>query len=92
VESAVGAHLANASALNECELFCWRESNREVDFVARARRTLTAIEVKSGRSRDTNPGLAAFAESFSPTRQLLVGADGIPVEEFLMKPVNQWIA
>jgi predicted AAA+ superfamily ATPase len=55
VESAVGAHLANAAALNECELFYWRESNREVDFVARAGRTLTAIEVKSGRSRDTNP-------------------------------------
>jgi predicted AAA+ superfamily ATPase len=54
VESAVGAHLANAAALNECELFYWRESNREVDFVARAGRTLTAIEVKSSRSRDTN--------------------------------------
>jgi uncharacterized protein len=60
VESAVGAHLANAAASNECELFYWRESDREVDFVARAGRTLTAIEVKSGRSRDTNPGLATL--------------------------------
>jgi len=91
VESAIGAHLANAAAGDECEIFYWREANREVDFVARVGRTLTAIEVKSNRSRDTNPGLAAFAESFKPTRQLLVGGDGIPVEEFLLKPVSHWV-
>jgi len=92
VESAIGAHLANAAAVGECELFYWRERNREVDFVARAGRAITAIEVKSGRSRDTHPGLAAFAEAFKPTRQLLVGGDGIPVEEFLLKPVRHWAA
>ena len=91
VESAIGAYLANAAALDECELFYWREGHREVDFVGRAGHTLTAIEVKSSRSRDTNPGLAAFAESFRPTRQLLVGGDGIPIEEFLLKPVHHWI-
>jgi predicted AAA+ superfamily ATPase len=90
VESAVGAHLANAAALDECELFYWRESNREVDFVVRAGRTLTAIEVKSGRGRDTHPGLAAFAETFRSARQILVGGDGIPVEEFLLKAVHHW--
>lgn len=92
VESAIGAHLANAAAVDECELFYWRERNREVDFVARAGRAITAIEVKSGRSRDTHPGLVAFADSFKPTRQLLVGRDGIPVEEFLLKPVGHWVS
>ena len=91
VESAIGAYLANATALDECKLFYWREGNREVDFVGRAGHTLTAIEVKSNRSRDTIPGLTAFAESFRPTRQLLVGGNGIPVEEFLLKPVHHWI-
>ncbi len=91
VESAVGAHLANAAAVDECEIFYWRDANREVDFVARVGRTLTAIEVKSNRSRDTNPGLAGFAESFKPTRRLLVGGDGIRVEEFLLKPVSHWV-
>ncbi len=91
VESAIGAHLANAAAVDECELFYWRERNREVDFVTRAGRTLTAIEVKSGRSRDTLPGLALFAQSFKLVRQLLVGGDGIPVEEFLLKPVGHWL-
>jgi predicted AAA+ superfamily ATPase len=90
IESAVGAHLANAAAARECEVFYWRERGREVDFVVRTGRTLTAIEVKSGRSRDARPGLAAFAESFSPARRLLVGGDGVPVEDFLLEPVGHW--
>ena len=91
VESAIGAHLANAAAAGECELFYWRERNEEVDFVVRAGRAVTAIEVKSGRGRETHPGLAAFAEAFKPRRKLLVGGDGIPVEEFLLAPVAHWI-
>lgn len=91
VESAVGAHLANAAASGACELFYWRERNREVDFVVRAGRTVTAIEVKSGRSRDAQPGLAAFAAAFKAKRKLLVGGDGIPVEEFLGAPAEQWV-
>ena len=91
VESAVGAHLANAAASGVCELFYWRDRNREVDFVTRAGRTLTAIEVKSGRSSDVLPGMSAFAEAFRPARKLLVGGDGISVEEFLSRPVAHWI-
>ena len=91
VESAVGAHLANAAAAGECELFYWRERSREVDFVVRARRAVTGIEVKSGRRRDALPGMAAFAERYRPSRMLLVGGDGIPVEEFLLAPVGRWV-
>jgi len=50
-----------------------------------------AVEVKSGRRRDTLPGMAAFAQAFRPTRTLSVGADGIPVEEFLLRPVEHWV-
>ena len=90
-ESAVGAYLANASASGTCELFYWRDRSREVDFVIRAGRTLVAIEVKSGRARDALPGLSAFADAFKPTRKLLVGGDGISVEDFLSKPVERWL-
>lgn len=90
-ESAVGAYLANAAAMGLCELFYWRDRNREVDFVVRAGRFVTAIEVKSGRTRDAQAGLAAFAETFKPKRKLLVGGDGIAVEEFLAQPVEHWI-
>lgn len=91
VESAAGAHLANAAAAGECELFYWRDRNREVDFVVRAGRILTAIEVKSGRSRDTLPGMEAFSAAFKPRRKLLVGGDGIALEEFLSQPVLHWV-
>ena len=87
-ESAVGAHLANAAATGICELYYWRERNREVDFVARAGRVVIAIEVKSGRAREPQPGLDAFAEAFKPKRRLLVGGDGIPVGDFLAQPVE----
>jgi len=50
-----------------------------------------AIEVKSGRAPDAFPGLAAFAAAFKPKRTLLVGADGIALEEFLTKPVEHWL-
>ena len=91
VESAVGAHLANARAAGSLELFYWRDRNREVDFVAQAGRELFAIEVKSGRRRDTLPGLAAFTAAYPEARPLLVGGDGIPVEDFLSMPVERWV-
>lgn len=91
VESAVGAHLANAAAAGTCELFYWRERNREVDFVVRTGKSVLAIEVKSTRRRDALPGMGAFSESFRPTRVLLVGGDGIAPGEFLSRPVEHWV-
>jgi len=92
VESAVGAHLANAAAAGACEVFYWRQGNHEVDFVVRAGRVLAAIEVKSGRARNARAGLGAFSDAFGPVRKLLVGGDGIGVEEFLLEPVSHWMA
>jgi predicted AAA+ superfamily ATPase len=91
VESAAGAHLANAAAGGICELFYWREQNEEVDFVVRAGRSVVAIEIKSGRAPQAFSGLTAFAEAFKPKRTLLVGADGIPLDEFLTRPVEHWL-
>ena len=90
-ESAVGAHLLNASVGGTCELFYWRERNREVDFVVRRGRKLLAIEVKSGRTTTSLPGMEAFVDSFKPDRLLIVGTGGISLERFLSKPVGYWI-
>ncbi len=90
-ESAVGAHLANAAASGACELHYWRDRNREVDFVVRAGRSVTAIEVKSARRRDALRGMEAFSAAFRPKRKLLVGGDGIAIEDFLAKPVEHWV-
>lgn len=91
VESAVGAHFANAAMTGLCELFYWRDRNREVDFVVRAGKTVTAIEVKSGRAREALPGMEAFSAAFKPKRKLLIGGDGIALETFLSRPVEQWV-
>lgn len=90
-ESAVGAHLLNASVGGVCELFYWRERNREVDFVVRRGRKLVAIEVKSGRTTTSLPGMESFAKLFKPDRLLIVGPGGISLERFLAKPVGYWI-
>ena len=91
VESAVGAHLANAAAAGDCELFYWRDRGQEVDFIVRSRNRLVAIEVKSGRAPQAHAGTAAFSEAFKVRRTLLVGGDGVPVEDFLGRSVSEWI-
>ncbi len=90
VESAVGAHLANAAAAGECDLLYWRDGNYEVDFVMRVGRTVVAFEVKSGPRRDGLPGMARFVAAHQPDRTFLIGADGIPLEEFLAAPATAW--
>ena len=92
IESAVGAHLANAAAVGECKVYYWRDRGQEVDFVVKAHSGLTAIEVKSGRAPEAHPGTAAFAAAFKVKRTLLVGGDGIAVEDFLSRPVSEWLA
>ena len=91
VESAVGAHLANAAAAERFRLYYWRERNREVDFVVMDGRRTVGVEVKSGRVRETPAGMEAFSKAFPSARALLVGGDGIPVEDFLAMPVRNWL-
>ncbi len=92
IESAVGAHLVNAAAAGECEVFYWRERGEEVDFIVKFRAQLTAIEVKSGRVPQAHSGTTSFAAAFKVRRTLLVGGDGISVESFLARPVREWLA
>jgi predicted AAA+ superfamily ATPase len=91
VESAVGAHLANAAMRGECALHYWRERNHEVDFVVKVGRRITAIEVKSSRAPKAHTGTTAFVQAFKPQRTLLVGGDGISVADFLQQPVMHWV-
>src|SRR5207247_11455289 len=87
VESAVGAHLANAAAAGGCKVFYWRDRNAEVDFVVRAGKSITAIEVKSGRARDGFSGLTAFGAAVPKARKLVVGADAVSVDDLDRKSV-----
>jgi predicted AAA+ superfamily ATPase len=92
VESAVGAHLFNSSFGTNLSVTYWRERNQEVDFVLQQGKTVVALEVKSGGRRAARPGLAAFSLQFKPKRQLLVGGQGIPLDEFLSQPAAHWLS
>jgi predicted AAA+ superfamily ATPase len=87
VESTIGAHLLNQSITQQIELYYWREGNYEVDFVLQKGNKTIGIEVKSGRNK-LSDGIPAFAKYFNPTKILLVGREGIPIEEFLTIPVS----
>ncbi len=90
-ESAVGAHLLNAAACGECELFYWRDNNREVDFVLRKGKKLVAIEVKSGAKSASFSGLNDFSKAFRSAKSLIVGTGGLSLETFLSTPVEHWV-
>jgi hypothetical protein len=91
VESAVGAHLINSAREKNLEVFYWRDRNQEVDFIVRSAKKLVALEVTSSRKKGTPSGMAAFCKAFPVTRQLLVGGNGIPIDEFLSTPVENWL-
>jgi len=91
VESCIGAHLFNSSLGTDISVTYWRERNHEVDFVLQKGKTVVAIEVKSGGRRESLPGMEAFARQFKPKRQLLVGGQGISLEEFLSQPAAYWL-
>ncbi len=84
VESAVGAHLANRAVTDSFELHYWRNERRqECDYVLRKGQALVAIEVKSSHLGNLS-GYEKFKELFSDrlTAALVVGPEGLPLEEF----------
>jgi hypothetical protein len=61
-----------------------------VDFILARGDKVIAIEVKSGVRKTAAPGMTAFADQFKVFKNLLVGGQGIPLEEFLMTDVDAW--
>jgi hypothetical protein len=68
-----------------------RERRRFIQVLAKGR-TAVAVEVTSGRRKPALPGLDAFSRRFRPVRTLLVGGQGIPLEEFLDRPAAAWVS
>ena len=90
MESAVGAHLVNGIRGTDIRLSYWTDRNREVDFVLNQGDQLVAIEVKSGWRKMSLPGMDAFSKQFKVKKKLLVGAQGISLQDFLSTPVGEW--
>ena len=89
VESAVGAHLLNSS-MGNTRVYYWRHVNSEVDFVLRSGARLVAVEVKSGTRLRSTRGMKDFAKRYSPLKCVVVGADGVPLSDFLSVPAKHW--
>jgi predicted AAA+ superfamily ATPase len=81
VENAVGAHLLNHLAEPVWRVTYWREGNQEVDFVVTQGRKVWALEVKSGRPGRLS-GLAAFRARYPQAKFLLIGSEGIRLDDF----------
>ena len=89
VESAVGSHLINNRPDNS-NLYYWRDSPHEVDFVLTYGEKLLAIEVKSGEHYAAPKGLQVFAEKFKNVTPMVLGAGDIAIAEFLLEPIESW--
>ncbi len=89
-ESAVGAHILNSVKGTAYEVFYWRDRNREVDFVLQSGKKLVALEVKSGKAIVALPGISEFGSLFKLYRSLLVGAQGMAIEEFLSTDIANY--
>ena len=91
VESAVGATLANGIMGTGAVLSYWLSRNREVDYVLGKGEEIVAFEVKSGAVKTSMPGMDAFTREFPRARKFLIGAQGIPLKEFFLTPVLEWL-
>jgi hypothetical protein len=84
VETAAGAHLVAMAQVEPQRVMYWRERDLEVDYVVEDAAGLCALEVKSGRERDTDRrGLDAFIKRYDPARVRLIGSAGTPLADFL---------
>jgi len=84
VETAAGAHLVAKAQVEPQRVMYWRERDLEVDYVVEDAAGLCALEIKSGRERDTDRrGLDAFIKRYDPGRVRIIGSAGTPLADFL---------
>lgn len=91
VESAVGTHLL-ACADHDTQIHYWRDAGQEVDFVIERRGRLAAIEVKSQGVNMRLRGLDAFCAIHPHAKRLVVGSDNLPLGEFFMQDLSDWMS
>ena len=90
VESAVGAYLVNHADQVGFKVYYWRNNADEVDFVIERYGEIVAIEVKSGIN-SYSKGLSLFRNQFHVKKSIIVGTNGISVEEFLQSDLDRLI-
>ena len=91
IEASVGAYLVNEGIRYGIEVYYWRKGHYEVDFVISKGRSLTAIEVKSGKRHITRSGLEQFTKEYKTRRAITVGSFGVELKKFLEIPITEWL-
>lgn len=91
IKCTIGAHLINSTLNPKIEVFYWQENNYEVDFVVRKGETFLTIRVKSSKKGERSGAIEAFSRLYGAHPHLIVGEDAIPVDEFLLTPLESWI-
>jgi len=82
VETAIGSYLLNDCKIKNRQLYYWRESNNEVDFVVADKGKIFSIEVKSGKYK-SNIGIEKFTKKYKPAKTILVSSDSLSWQDFL---------
>lgn len=91
VETSVGAHLLNTKGRSH-RVFYWRnDKGDEVDFVLERAGKIRAIEIKSGSGGLRARGLEEFQSRYGGLEPIVVGEQGIPLDEFLSRPASEWL-
>tara|TARA_B000000565_G_C23651515_1_gene326822 strand:+ start:106 stop:741 length:636 start_codon:yes stop_codon:yes gene_type:complete len=85
IESMIGAYLSQDPRM---KVYYWRENNTEVDFVVEQNGKLYSLEVKSSYYKLNNKGQEIFSKKFNPDATLLIGPDGISLEQFMTTPIQ----
>jgi len=51
---------------------------------------IIALEVKSSLKKETLSGMNTFVKMYAPFKALVIGSQGIPIQEFLSIPIDIW--
>jgi len=74
-------------------VYCTGEwGEKGVEYAVKNGRSVTAIEVKTGKGELSPSGMDEFSKQFPPKTLLLIGRGGISLSQFLGDPREKWIA
>jgi len=91
IEATIGGHLINSALGTKIEIFYWKEGNYVVDFVIRKGETIITLMVNPSKKGIGVRAVEVFSEIYRPQQNLIVGEQGIPVDQFLLTPLVTWI-
>lgn len=91
IEATIGAHLINSVLGKKIEVLYWKEGNYLVDFVICKDDTIITIMVNPSKKGMGVRSIEIFSEIYHPQQNLIVDREGVPLDQFLLTPLEVWI-